>query len=57
MTDEMGDTWRRTGTVDIKEKSTYDKIFAKIRKKKERFERFPFLFRIESDAVDKETST
>ena len=29
MTDETGDTWRRTGTVDIKEKSTYDKTMQK----------------------------
>ena len=56
MTDETGDTWRRTGTVDIKEKSTYDKTMRNKKIKGTLRQIFLFVC-IESDAVDKETST
>ena len=57
MTDEMGDTWRRAGTVDFSKKMITMTKHAKIRKeKREHFERYSFLFCFETDSADKETS-
>ena len=56
MTDEMGDTWRRTGTVDFSKKMIIVTKHAKNKKIKGTLRRYSFLFCLGPDSADKETS-
>ena len=56
MTDEMGDTWRRTRTVDFNKNDTYDKTCENKKNKRNTSTDIPFCFVANQMRLKKETS-